>query len=530
MSNFRKNQDPLPAIRLQKQAILPTVADIVQMANEAKRAKKPIELLWQPEGRPDPVVLTIRPNEPPAKSNWILYNHPRSDAIVVWSADDADADRVITAMRDWYSYARATEGWCKDPNMPLPYAPNQAPPPLPLQTGSPAQSAPHMVSPPLPQQNAGLPSAPHPTGEQPYAQPQPSYPLPPGQHPAYPSNGYGAPAALPPPGWNPNVPYSHVPYVNYQYQAYPVPPHWAQYPQPQGYHPGYNSPGLPDGASGSQTAPTQLSPEQWMTQPVIPTAIPALMLGDLLVAAGLIPTQTLQAALTLQNADLNSGSRQKVGDILVNFGAIPRMTLDAAIRLQELARQGYLSPNRTTEILIQVQSSGKSPEEILGLGARSSDTRTTDSINKPMAPQAPMGRVDELLEKESITSESDRHKLKHVIAFLKSSGINGEDGPGKAHLLLGLLKQAGIVKPAAVETANKSTGSIAVIDTITSLLINEEIDGHTFKAGLDCLKLMADNRLKREQAIIALLYSHRSRINLRDAIHEMNWQIPTDDI
>jgi hypothetical protein len=258
----------------------------------------------------------------------------------------------------------------------------------------------------------------------------------------------------------------------------------------------------------------------------------------LLVAAGLIPTQTLQAALTLQNATAVHSSRPKIGEILVNSGALKYGMIDAAVKLQELARKGLISPLRINEVLSKVQATGATPEQILRLAPPPMEAATPGANKSPanhmMANDSaaveprPVSRGDALLEQEARVSAADRDKLKQVLELLKDPLLQGADGASRAHLLLGLFKQAAIVKQSDIDLTAPPGSHI--LDAVKAVLVKELIDANTFKAGIDCLRLLADERLKREQAIIALLYCYRSRVNLRDAIIDMNWLINVDDI
>jgi hypothetical protein len=134
---------------------------------------------------------------------------------------------------------------------------------------------------------------------------------------------------------------------------------------------------------------------------------------------------------------------------------------------------------------------------------------------------------DELLERESQVSEEDQKKFRRVMSLLKKIDFSGADGSEKAVRLFSLLKQADVVNDTTFDTIRQSSNTQ---DTVKSLLVKEAVDPLAFEAGLQCQKLIETERLKPEQAIIAIGYCQRSRITLREAISDLNWLIPMEDV
>lgn len=479
MKNPRKSTSEIgPPIRLSKQTTFPTAREIIEMAHEGKRSNKRIELPWQPEGRPDPVILAFKFDEYTEQSNWLLYSNHKSDAPVVWSGVDPDPTKVILALRDWLTTAKETEGWAKPEsagpsNGPL--GPNGVPVPSP----NPAYNVP------------GAPTPAHAYPAMPFQQPTFTLPPLPLQQP-YPQQTQpsGAPA----------YPYSY---------PQPAPQHWAV---------------GPPGPSGP------LPPELWTVQPApVPSSLGSAgggvpLLGDLLVAAGVIPTPSLQAALTLQNA--SQMERKKIGEILMTTGAMPTSVLKAAVDLQDLARRGIIPSSRVTDVLRQVHATGSSIEQVLGFDK--TPVKQPEPVRATTAGTVHKRPSDELIERESKVSDEERGKFKHVLQLLKQANLTGDEGTEKAKKLLDLFKKASILKEDDIVEASKSASNSA--DTVKALLVKEAIDPLTFEAGLACQRLVSDTRLKPEQAIIALGYCQRMRVSLKDAICDMNWLIPTDDL
>lgn len=489
MANTKK--DLSPAIRLARLSGLPLPKDVADISNESRRCKKRVELPWQPEGRPEPVVLSADFDANTNKTNWVLYDGMKESACVIWSATGAEPAKVVQALRDWFTVARLAESWTsqgQDTETDIPAAP--APAGFPQTQPMSAATA----SPPA--ETAPAPQAPQPV--------------------AYPS-GF-----LTPPLPFPALPYQTGYAAPYQAPGYPVPP--AQQVWPAGYTQPYSAD--PETAAKQwaqagfqrQTAPMQAPPaqgESWSGQTMAPSA---LMLGDVLVAAGIIPTRTLQAALTLQNA--SQINRRPIGEILVSSGALPGNVLKAAVSLQSLARSGSITRSRMTDLLSKVHSTGVSLETLLAERAATMPGSLDPAGAKRVRPS------DQRIEIESEVNEEERKKLKDVMALLKHVDFKGEEGEKKAKALIDLLKQAQLATDESIDATSKSVSNSA--DVIKALLVKEVLHPITFEAAMECQKLIAAKRLAIGQAIIALGYCERSRINLSDAFSEMGWDITLD--
>jgi hypothetical protein len=317
--------------------------------------------------------------------------------------------------------------------------------------------------------------------------PQQPYPQTPGGVPAwtgYPPNGYQQP---------------------YPYAVPPAPSHWAQSAPHSGPMPNTNNQPLPPelwalNAKRDSTSTTVSSPKL------------APKLGDLLVAAGVIPTRTLQAALTIQNT--TDAERRKIGEILVTSGALPSKVLEAAVRLQDLARDKAITNQRVTELLRQLHSTGCNLDDLL----------------KGTPPVAIQARGDMLLEQEEnkITSE-ERKKVSQVMKVIKEADLGSAAAKQRCNDILELLLMASILSHEAIEAELKANKDNAV-DTIKALLVREALEPTTFEAAVGCIKLIELERFKIEQAVIALGYCSRSRVALKDAISDLNWLIPLDGL
>jgi hypothetical protein len=487
----KQNKDLSPSIRLARLSGLPLPKDVADISAESRRCKKRVELPWHPEGRPEPVVLSASYDESNGKTHWMLFDGIKETASVIWSAVGAEPAKVVQALRDWFTVARLAESWDAETREDV-----SRPAPTPPPPGFP-HTQPMGADSPAPREAAsGLPN---PVGTE--------------QLNTYP------PGFLTPPMPFPALTYEQV------VQPYPGGPGYVPPAAPQQWPPGYSQyPSDPEaaakqwaraGESAPAPTPTHTVPDIQVPQP---GAVSTLMLGDVLVDSGIIPTKTLQAALTLQNA--SPINRKPIGEILVSSGALPNNVLKAAVELQAKARQGSITRNRMTEILQKVASSGASLESLLNPKPTAPQATLESAVSKRIRPS------DERIEKEAEVSEEERKKLKDVMSLLKQVDFKGDDGAANAQKLIDFLKQAQLVSEEAVQSAAKSVSNPA--DVIKAMLVKELIQPITFEAAMDCQKLIAKERLAVGQAIIAVGYCERSRINLKDAIAEMGWDIQLD--
>jgi hypothetical protein len=499
-------RDQLQAIRLAKTVELPAQKDILDMSGEARRSKRRVELPIHPDGRPEPAVLAVQWDENSGKTSWMLYDGAGESASVVWGAADPDPARIVRAMRDWTMTARLAEEWGKKP------APEQT-------KAAPVEKAKETTTAPT-RTGEGFPAAPGeavPAGAQtaptlatagasagypdffPDANAFPVMPYPPAPYPApgYDPNqqpGTWIDPGMPPPHW------AH----SYGPPQHPLPPEFwtALPPQP----PPAVEPVVGNGNENPMPTPIPI-------KPVLPPATGPLMLGDVLVAAGIIPTRTLQAALTLQTSSYME--KRKLGEILVSSGALPNEMLASAVKLQQMARAGKIPGGRMTEILTRIHSKGETLETILA----DKSLRTTTTSKKPRP-------SDELLERESRVTEEEQKKLKDVVAVLKLLELEGENGNARAEKLLALFEQSGVVAHESIERA--TTGTKTIAEAVKSLLIKEVVDALTFQAAFECVRLLEAERMQQHQAIIAIGFCQRSRVTCKEAIEEMAWDIDTN--
>ena len=91
--------------------------------------------------------------------------------------------------------------------------------------------------------------------------------------------------------------------------------------------------------------------------------------------------------------------------------------------------------------------------------------------------------------------------------------------------MLELLNKAKLIQDQDLQTATtvrkKHGGEVWKI-----LVAAGKLDNITYEAATTCQTLMDEDRLKVEQAIIALHFCQRSRVSFDEAIVELGWEKP----
>lgn len=157
-----------------------------------------------------------------------------------------------------------------------------------------------------------------------------------------------------------------------------------------------------------------------------------------------------------------------LGHLLVESGAIPVGLLDAALKLQEMVRTESLTPSQSIDAM------------------RRAYHRTA---------------ADEKAVHTADASDSSEGKL-----------------------VSELLYEAGIVSREDIEAATKlKVKRGGELDILRS---SGKVDKLLQESAFSCLKLMLGGRIRHEQAVIALNYCYRSRVELREAFVDLGWSFP----
>lgn len=157
-----------------------------------------------------------------------------------------------------------------------------------------------------------------------------------------------------------------------------------------------------------------------------------------------------------------------LGHLLVESGAIPVGLLDAALKLQEMVRTESLTPSQSIDAM--------------------------------------------------------RRAYHRTAADEKAVHIADASDSSEGKLVSELLYEAGIVSREDIEAATKlKVKRGGELDILRS---SGKVDKLLQESAFSCLKLMLGGRIRHEQAIIALNYCYRSRVELREAFVDLGWSFP----
>ena len=87
-----------------------------------------------------------------------------------------------------------------------------------------------------------------------------------------------------------------------------------------------------------------------------------------------------------------------------------------------------------------------------------------------------------------------------------------------------MLKQAGIITQADLDAAKKQAAEKGT--KLEKVLVSMgKIDTKTVLASYQCMTLLSTKKLKLEQAVIALNFCERMRVDFSEAVQELGWNI-----
>jgi len=313
----------------------------------------------------------------------------------------------------------------------------------------------------------------YPPPPNPYGQPPPGYPAP---------NPYGQPM---PPGYPP-PPQGYPPMpgvgVSGQYPAAPYPP------------------GYP-GVSGQYPSPLPYPPmPQMMTN-----KRPAVMLGTLLVEAGLVPKSTIDSGLQVQ--------------VLVSQGTLSPVKAAEAVRRAHL-RGGGLDPEDD-------KNAFKPNDSVVRIKPQLGQVLVMAGIITAVQLKAALFLQDGIRNGQ-MTMEEAVELLKREInpAQVKTQTAEQmKSAPAEDFTkAIAMAKQAGLIAEADIEAANKVKekhgGEISKI-----LVVAGKLDQLTLDAAHSCQKLVDSGKLRVDQAIMGLHYCQRMRVPFDEAANELGFDI-----
>ncbi|HEY9712176.1 MAG TPA: hypothetical protein V6C72_01825 [Chroococcales cyanobacterium] len=337
------------------------------------------------------------------------------------------------------------------------------------------------------------PAAPPPAPEPPPPPPPPAAPPPPAPAPMMPpppGYGYNDPyqqgaggypgMAAPPPGYPQAAPYGQPPAPGYGYPpGYPVNPNMP-YPQapPPPPQPPYN-------------APRSDSPWQPGYQP------PAGGSGG---GSSLPPELDIPSKGTVYSDLIQKKTSVLLGELLVEAGLVTNPSLQAALKIQDLVRDERMTNQQAAHALKKFHSMGAAIEDYLG----AEDLKPGQTPGAKARAGAPPGERG------------------------ATGGGKAPIDPEKARLMnaaIDLLQKSGILTDKDIQSASqvrsKHGGELPQI-----LQAAGKVDAKTFQAAATCVPFIRDGSMKVEQCIILLNYSSRSRVGFDEAIEELGWPHP----
>jgi tetratricopeptide (TPR) repeat protein len=296
-------------------------------------------------------------------------------------------------------------------------------------------------------------------------------------------------------------------------------------------------------------------------------------LGELLVEAGYVTREQLQQAL-----DKNSSTGLPFGRLLVLSGALTEGLLTGALNAQILIRDGKISKPQAAEALkeakqrqvsVEVQLKEKgfydlpsrgSPRigELLLFCGVISQSDLVGALELGLMNRVPVGQVltetnkvsrkilDAALTVQSLMAEQkmnitdaravigavrDGASLEEAMGGTQAQEV--EAGPGeeeKVYLsLFDFLKNLGRTDDNQVnEALQAAKHNSDVLKQV--LLISGSLDAETLERADKCRKLVQDKRLTMEHANIAFDYAERFNVGVSQALKELQWNIPEDDM
>ncbi|HEY9775824.1 MAG TPA: hypothetical protein V6C81_18830 [Planktothrix sp.] len=276
----------------------------------------------------------------------------------------------------------------------------------------------------------------------------------------------------PPPGYGmPQMPYPMDPNM----QPPPGYPPYPYYGAPGGY------PGAPPGWPYAPPPMPQVPPQAPAGQPAPAPEAP--------------PSQS-QSQAPVDYTLISKRAKVQLGKLLVESKIISQSTLDAALKLQELVEDEQLTLEAAPNALMRYHTKGAAIGEYINM---------------------PEPEVEQPEEKK-------RTKIGEVPETAKLP-ITPPKSAAEAKAAFDLLQKAGIVTELDIRNASdvrKKHGG----DIITILQSAGKIDKFTFESSVVCLPLIELGLMKLEQAVIALQYCNRMRVDFDTALEELGWQNP----
>lgn len=192
-----------------------------------------------------------------------------------------------------------------------------------------------------------------------------------------------------------------------------------------------------------------------------------------------------------------------LGTLLVEAGLVTTPTLNAALKIQELVRDEKMDQEQAFDALKRLHSMGGAIDNYL-----SPTDFKSGKVNKPRPPQTSGGgSAPSSAGQPPRSGAVDPEKQREMMASFD------------------LLQKAGLLNEADLKSA-QAVRSKHGGDMVQILKSAGKLEMKTYEAAVTCIRLIHVGKMKVEQCIIALNYCSRSRVGFDEAMEELNWPNP----
>jgi serine/threonine protein kinase len=244
--------------------------------------------------------------------------------------------------------------------------------------------------------------------------------------------------------------------------------------------------------------------------------------------------------LTKVTSAATAGSVQ----ILMDTGELPRATLEAAVNVQKMIKEGKVTLTQAADLLQKAHNNdGKidlsrvSPQGTIHSFVVDTPLEAvlveagliSNAVWRTLLQLQAAIRNQEMSKEDAVEEFKKRHPRATEVARQKAAVAASAERAKQAEMAapasaVELLKQAGIVTEDDIQKAqslDKDQG--AKIEK--HLVAMGKIDTKTVLAAYQCMTMLTQKRLKVEQAIIALNFCQRSRVDFADAMKDLGWEL-----
>lgn len=224
--------------------------------------------------------------------------------------------------------------------------------------------------------------------------------------------------------------------------------------------------------------------------------------------------------------------------ILVETDTLPRSTLEAAVQIQKMLREGTITLAEAASAINRAHVTGGE----IDIQKLASPREHTSSL----VVDTPLEAV---LVEAGLISNAVWRTLLQLQAAIRSGEMTKDEAvqefrkrhpkappkeakppePEKAPIVVptnpvDMLKQAGIITQADLDAAKKQAAEKGT--KLEKVLVSMgKIDTKTVLASYQCMTLLSTKKLKLEQAVIALNFCERMRVDFSEAVQELGWNI-----